>query len=149
MSQTPPCSTQQLVVYRTQLEQARERGQELLQTGASGLQIATAIAESVEQLILQIIQNQFQQLPDSEQKLLSQHSTIMAIGGSGRGLMAPYSDVDILFLYRGEVETQFSEFVGNIVRNCWDVGLKLGHSVRTVSDSIKMAYRTRICNGHD
>lgn len=139
MSQTPPCSTQQLVVYRTQLEQARERGQELLQTGASGLQIATAIAESVEQLILQIIQNQFQQLPDSEQKLLSQHSTIMAIGGSGRGLMAPYSDVDILFLYRGEVETQFSEFVGNIVRNCWDVGLKLGHSVRTVSDSIKMA----------
>lgn len=136
---TPPCSTQQYVVYRAQVEQARLRGQELLHNGASGLQIATAIAESIEQLILQIIQDQIYQLSESQQKQLSQHSTILAIGGSGRGLMAPYSDVDLLFLYRGQVVTEFLDFVGNIVRSCWDAGLKLGHSVRTISDSVKMA----------
>ncbi|WP_299464112.1 [protein-PII] uridylyltransferase [uncultured Gimesia sp.] len=134
-----PCSAQQFVVYRAKVEQARQRGQELLRGGASGLQIATAIAESIEQLILQIIQDQFQQLPESQQKQLSQHSTILAIGGSGRGLMAPYSDVDLLFLYRGQVVKEFSDFVGNIVRSCWDAGLKLGHSVRTIVDSVKMA----------
>ncbi|MFH1301845.1 MAG: [protein-PII] uridylyltransferase [Planctomycetota bacterium] len=134
-----PCSAQQFVVYRAKVEQARQRGQELLRDGASGLQIATAIAESIEQLILQIIQDQFQQLPESQQKQLSQHSTILAIGGSGRGLMAPYSDVDLLFLYRGQVVKEFSDFVGNIVRSCWDAGLKLGHSVRTIVDSVKMA----------
>lgn len=140
MSNTsPPCSAQQFVVYRAKVEQARQRGQELLRGGASGLQIGTAIAESIEQLILQIIHDQFQQLPEARQKLLSQHSSILAIGGSGRGLMAPYSDVDLLFLYRGQVVNEFSEFVGNIVRSCWDAGLKLGHSVRTIVDSVKMA----------
>lgn len=132
-------SAQPFVVYRAKLDQARERGQELLHSGASGLQIATAIAESVEQLILQIIQDQFHQLPEAQKKLISQHSTIMAIGGSGRGLMAPYSDVDLLFLYRNQITNEFSEFVGNIVRNFWDTGLKLGHSVRTIADSVKMA----------
>lgn len=132
-------SAQPFVVYRAKLDQARERGQELLHSGASGLQIATAIAESVEQLILQIIQDQFHQLPEAQKKLISQHSTIMVIGGSGRGLMAPYSDVDLLFLYRNQITNEFSEFVGNIVRNFWDTGLKLGHSVRTIADSVKMA----------
>ena len=140
MSQpSPPCSTQQFVVYRNQVEQARQRGQELLRAGASGLQIATAIAESIEQLILQIIQDQLQQLPEAQQKLLIQNSAILAIGGSGRGLMAPYSDVDLLFLYRNQIVNEFSEFVGNVVRSCWDAGLKLGHSVRTIVDSVKMA----------
>lgn len=140
MSQpSPPCSTQQFVVYRTKVEQARQRGQELLRTGASGLQIATAIAESIEQLILQIIQDHLQQLPEAEQKLLMQNSAILVIGGSGRGLMAPYSDVDLLFLYRNQIVNEFSEFVGNVVRSCWDAGLKLGHSVRTIVDSVKMA----------
>lgn len=140
MSQpSPPCSTQQFVVYRTKVEQARQRGQELLRTGASGLQIATAIAESIEQLILQIIQDQLEQLPEAQRKLLSQNSAIVMIGGSGRGLMAPYSDVDLLFLYRNQIVTEFSEFVGNVVRSCWDAGLKLGHSVRTIVDSVKMA----------
>ncbi|QDT98285.1 [protein-PII] uridylyltransferase [Gimesia aquarii] len=141
MSYISPTSSaaQPFVVYRAKLDQARERGQELLKSGASGLQIATAIAESIEQLILQIIQDQFYQLPETEQKLISQHSTIMVIGGSGRGLMAPYSDVDLLFLYRSQVTSEFSEFVGNIVRTFWDTGLKLGHSVRTVADSVKMA----------
>ncbi|QDT42122.1 Bifunctional uridylyltransferase/uridylyl-removing enzyme [Gimesia alba] len=140
MSQpSPPCSTQQFVVYRNQVEQARQRGQELLRTGASGLQIATAIAESIEQLILQIIQDHLQQLPEAQQKLLMQNSAILVIGGSGRGLMAPYSDVDLLFLYRNQIVNEFSEFVGNVVRSCWDAGLKLGHSVRTIVDSVKMA----------
>jgi [protein-PII] uridylyltransferase len=111
MSQpSPPCSTQQFVVYRTKVEQARQRGEELLRSGASGLQIATAIAESIEQLILQIIQDQLQQLPEAQQKLLMQNSAILAIGGSGRGLMAPYSDVDLLFLYRTQIVDEFSQF---------------------------------------
>ncbi|QDV50231.1 [protein-PII] uridylyltransferase [Gimesia fumaroli] len=140
MSQpSPPCSTQQFVVYRTKVEQARQRGEELLRSGASGLQIATAIAESIEQLILQIIQDQLQQLPEAQQKLLMQNSAILAIGGSGRGLMAPYSDVDLLFLYRTQIVDEFSQFVGDVVRSCWDAGLKLGHSVRTIVDSVKMA----------
>ncbi|HCO25486.1 MAG: [protein-PII] uridylyltransferase [Gimesia sp.] len=133
------CNTQPFVVYRTKVEQARQRGQELLRLGASGLQIATAIAESIEQLLLQIIQDQFQQLPEPRQKLLVQNCSILVIGGSGRGLMAPYSDVDLLFLYRNQVNEEFAAFVGDVVRNCWDAGLKLGHSLRTISDSVKMA----------
>lgn len=141
MSHTAPSSSAQqpFVVYRTLLEKARQRGRDLLNQRAGGLQIATAIAESIEQLLLQIIQDRFQELSEAEQKLLSQNCSILLIGGSGRGLMAPYSDVDMLFLYRNQVADEFSSFIGDVVRNCWDAGLKLGHSVRTINDAIKMA----------
>ncbi|MFI4851391.1 MAG: [protein-PII] uridylyltransferase [Gimesia chilikensis] len=141
MSRTANSSSAQqpFVVYRAQLEQARQRGRDLLRQGAGGLQIATAIAESIEQLLLKIIQDQFQELSAAEQKLIQQNCSILVIGGSGRGLMAPFSDVDMLFLYRNQVVDEFSNFIGNVVRNCWDAGLKLGHSVRTIADSIKMA----------
>ncbi len=140
MSDSSPHSpAQQIAGYRALVEQSRQRGQDLLQNNASGLQIATVIAESIEQLLLQIIQDQLQHLPETQQKLLTQNSAILVIGGSGRGLMAPFSDVDVLFLYRGQIIDEFSQFVGEVVRSCWDAGLKLGHSVRTIVDSIKMA----------
>ena len=110
MSDSSPHSpAQQIAGYRALVEQSRQRGQDLLQNNASGLQIATVIAESIEQLLLQIIQDQLQHLPETQQKLLTQNSVILVIGGSGRGLMAPFSDVDVLFLYRGQIIDEFTQ----------------------------------------
>jgi [protein-PII] uridylyltransferase len=59
---------------------------------------------------------------------------LIAIGGYGRGEMAPYSDVDIMVLShkhsRGEIETFIQEFMYPL----WDLGVEIGYSVRTLDE---------------
>ena len=64
---------------------------------------------------------------------------LMAVGGYGRGELAPYSDLDLLFL-RTYKETSHSESVIEfILYTLWDLGLKVGHASRTVDETIKYA----------
>lgn len=60
---------------------------------------------------------------------------IVAVGGYGRGRLAPYSDIDLLFLTTGkdEVTRPLLDFM---LYPLWDAGLKLGHSVHTPASAI-------------
>lgn len=64
---------------------------------------------------------------------------IAATGGYGRGLLAPYSDIDLLFIlpYR---QTPWSESVAEyMLYLLWDLGLKVGHATRTVTQCVTLA----------
>ncbi|HWU48969.1 MAG TPA: [protein-PII] uridylyltransferase [Asticcacaulis sp.] len=64
---------------------------------------------------------------------------LLAVGGYGRGELAPFSDLDLLFL-RAWKETSHSESVIEfILYTLWDLGLKVGHASRTVDEAIKYA----------
>ena len=64
---------------------------------------------------------------------------LVAVGGYGRGELFPYSDVDILVLLPrapdARLERQLEKFIGSL----WDVGLEVGHSVRTLDECLAMA----------
>jgi [protein-PII] uridylyltransferase len=61
---------------------------------------------------------------------------LVALGGYGRGLMNPYSDIDLLFLLKDNHKKQDSSH--GILASLWDLGLKIGHSAGTVSDTVAM-----------
>src|SRR4051812_37687751 len=62
---------------------------------------------------------------------------LVAVGGYGRGDLAPGSDLDLLLLYRSKNPP--AELAEAIWYPIWDEGLKLGHSVRTVKDALGLA----------
>ncbi len=65
--------------------------------------------------------------------------SVVAIGGYGRGELAPLSDIDLLFLLPYK-PTPFSEqLVEFILYLLWDLGLKVGHAVRSVNENIIQA----------
>lgn len=65
--------------------------------------------------------------------------SLMAVGGYGRGELAPGSDLDLLFLLPYK-KTPFTEnLVEYMLYVLWDLGFKVGHAVRTVNDNIKQA----------
>ncbi len=64
---------------------------------------------------------------------------LLAIGGYGRAELAPYSDLDLLFLFSGQRLGQMKPVLANLLRFLWDAGLAVGHSFRTVGDCVTTA----------
>jgi [protein-PII] uridylyltransferase len=65
--------------------------------------------------------------------------SLVAVGGYGRGTLAPFSDIDLLFLFPWK-QTAWSESVTEyILYMLWDLRLKVGHATRTVAETIKAA----------
>ena len=57
---------------------------------------------------------------------------LVAVGGYGRGELQPCSDIDILLLVPQPPDAPGSAVIGTLVAFLWDIGLEVGHSVRTV-----------------
>src|SRR5215207_5075302 len=64
---------------------------------------------------------------------------MVAVGGYGRAELAPFSDLDILFLHTGRRASQARGLVEGVLRLLWDAGLTVGHSFRTVAESLSAA----------
>ncbi|PYD73686.1 [protein-PII] uridylyltransferase [Novacetimonas hansenii] len=64
---------------------------------------------------------------------------ITATGGYGRGLLAPFSDIDLLFLTPDEPSDEVRGVVEYILYFLWDLGLKVGHATRTIDECITEA----------
>ncbi|MCY4259604.1 MAG: [protein-PII] uridylyltransferase [Rhodobacteraceae bacterium] len=65
--------------------------------------------------------------------------SVQAVGGYGRGEMAPESDVDLLFLTGDARSDEASKTIEFMLYMLWDLKLKVGHSVRSIRDCIVMA----------
>ena len=70
----------------------------------------------------------------------AERMAIVATGGYGRGLLAPGSDIDLLFLLPYK-QTPWGESVAEyMLYVLWDLGFKVGHATRTVEQCIKLGY---------
>ncbi|MBL8836237.1 MAG: [protein-PII] uridylyltransferase [Alphaproteobacteria bacterium] len=62
---------------------------------------------------------------------------IVAVGGYGRGELAPHSDIDLLFLYPFKETPRTEQIVEYILYFLWDLGLKVGHATRSLDEAIR------------
>ncbi len=63
---------------------------------------------------------------------------VIAVGGYGRGEMAPFSDVDLLFLTPWKLTAWAESVIESLLYILWDIHLKVGHSTRTIDDCIRL-----------
>lgn len=128
-----------LLALRRQVDVIRESAQRRLAQHATGIHIATGLSEQIDALVVTLFEQTLRTQPPELQERLRQTGAVIAVGGSGRGDVAPYSDVDLLFLHEADAPAALTDCVSQMVRDCWDAGLKLGHSVRTPADTLRMA----------
>ncbi|WP_309661832.1 [protein-PII] uridylyltransferase [Sphingomonas sp.] len=64
---------------------------------------------------------------------------VVGLGGTGRGEMAPYSDLDLMFLTGGKPSRADGEAAEAILHVLWDLKLKVGHSLRSATELIALS----------
>src|ERR1700681_1610301 len=62
--------------------------------------------------------------------------SVAATGGYGRGVLAPFSDIDLLFLTGDEPDAATLQVVEYMLYFLWDLGLKVGHATRSIEDCL-------------
>ncbi len=111
-------------------------------SGTGGTQIVDETTGLMDQLVMKIWQHALREGSRNSPIDLSANPprvSLVAIGGYGRAQLHPRSDVDILFLHRKKLTELEEELIKSTLRTLWDVGLDIGHAVRTTTDCIRMA----------
>lgn len=67
---------------------------------------------------------------------IAESAALIAVGGYGRRELFPHSDLDILILLPDHPGAEYDNVIENFVGTLWDIGLEIGHSVRTIDDCI-------------
>ena len=79
-----------------------------------------------------------QHLHRNETPTKGERLALMAVGGYGRGEMAPFSDVDLLFLTPHKITPWAESVIETMLYMLWDLKLKVGHSSRTIRDCVRL-----------
>lgn len=127
--------------YESGFSEIRRRHAE---EGAGGRQIAASLSYLTDRLIVDLfslIAGHVIAGPAKKEKsqLNGGGLALVATGGFGRGELAPYSDLDLLFLYHGPMTRWHEQVVEYLLYILWDMGLKVGHSVRTPLECVTLS----------
>ncbi len=118
---------------------ARSEVQARLERTGDGRACASALALFQDELVKLIYDFSASQICAARNPTAAEHMALVATGGYGRGLMAPGSDVDLLFLLPYK-QTAWGESVAeSVLYYLWDLGYKVGHATRTVDQTLKAA----------
>ncbi|MGC2046588.1 MAG: nucleotidyltransferase domain-containing protein, partial [Pseudolabrys sp.] len=120
------------------LADGRAKAEQLLLTDRHGRRCAERLCR-MEDEVIRILFDFARSLYPSQNPSEGERMAVVATGGYGRGLQAPGSDIDLLFLLPYK-QTAWGESIAETILYClWDTGLKVGHASRSVDECIRQA----------
>src|SRR6202048_3910640 len=126
-------------MLKAELIVARATAQGLLLKDRHGRRCAERLCFVQDEIIRILFSAATQHLYRTPTPSGAERMAVAATGGYGRGLMAPESDIDLLFILPYK-QTAWGEQVAEaILYALWDMGLKVGHATRSVDESIRQA----------
>jgi [protein-PII] uridylyltransferase len=141
----PPSSTtaDRLAAYKSFLKIETHRLKLLHRAGADGREICQARATILDALLRHLWQVSRSGLSPQAQKEFPPLA-LVAIGGYGRAELNPHSDIDFMFLHDGQIAAgkplpHLSKLIDGVLYPLWDIGLKVGHAVRSIDDCVNVA----------
>jgi [protein-PII] uridylyltransferase len=124
---------------KTALIEGRAKAELLLLNDRHGRRCAERLCRLEDEIIRLLFEFARKHLYPSQNPSEAEHMAVIATGGYGRGLQAPGSDIDLLFLLPYK-QTAWGESIAEAILYClWDTGLKVGHATRSVDECIRQA----------
>ncbi|WP_334176562.1 nucleotidyltransferase domain-containing protein, partial [Pseudoxanthobacter sp.] len=119
--------------------EALARAQDLLTDNGSGLYCAQSLAHVQDVLVRELAGVAVNSVYRVENPSKAERLTAVAVGGYGRGTLAPGSDVDLLFILPYKHTPWTETVVEFVLYSLWDLGLKVGHATRTIDECMRLS----------
>src|SRR5277367_784079 len=124
---------------KTSLTEARAQAETLLLKDRHGRRCAERLSQTQDEIMRILFEFAAEALYPPQARSTAERMAVIATGGYGRGLLAPGSDIDLLFVLPHK-QTAWGESVAETLLYClWDMGQKVGHATRSVSECIRQA----------
>ncbi|HXV23843.1 MAG TPA: [protein-PII] uridylyltransferase [Alphaproteobacteria bacterium] len=110
-----------------------------LRSGETGVSYGLARTYFTDQLLRVLYDFTLRRLVRLANPSAAERLALVATGGYGRRELAPFSDIDLLFLLPYKITPSGEQVVETILYFLWDLGFKVGHATRSVEECIRHA----------
>ncbi len=121
------------------VEAGRQEIQQRLEANAPGPELVAGMSLLADEIIKAMMRHITLRVSPNHNPMKAERIAIVAVGGYGRGELAPYSDLDLLFLLAYKPTPWQEQVIERALYLLWDMGFKVGHAVRTVDDTVRRA----------
>src|SRR5579871_644700 len=128
-----------LEVLKAALFRGRMIAKERLEAGAGGIETARLLSGVTDEVVGALYDFTTTHIFRARNPTEGERLGLMAVGGYGRGALAPFSDIDLLFLRPYKQTAHAESVIEYMLYALWDLGFKVGHASRTVEECLKLA----------
>ena len=126
-------------ILKAALFRGRMIAKERLENGAGGLETARLLSGVTDEVITALYDFTTVHMFRARNPTEGERLGLLAVGGYGRGTLAPFSDVDLLFLRPYKQTAHAESVIEFMLYALWDLGFKVGHASRTVQECVKLS----------
>ena len=136
---SPEGRSQALALLRGALDGGRAEVRRGLDAGAAGTEVARANCELIDHIVRALHDFVTAHVFPVMNPTAGERLGLVGVGGYGRGELAPFSDVDLLFLLPYKRTPWCEQVIEYMLYMLWDLGLKVGHATRSVRECIRLS----------
>ncbi|CAN5367201.1 [protein-PII] uridylyltransferase [soil metagenome] len=118
---------------------ARHRIAAKLAGGLGGIEVARLYSQAADEILIALWRFTTETLYPSPNPTEAEKLSLIAVGGYGRGVLAPFSDLDLLFLRPWKTTARTETVAEFVLYVLWDLGLKVGSAARAVEECLALS----------
>ncbi|MDN5925798.1 MAG: [protein-PII] uridylyltransferase [Hyphomicrobiales bacterium] len=138
---TPDLRLRQAVagLMKERLASGRRQAEEWLLADRGGTACAMRLSHLMDEIVRALYDFASGHVYRSSNPSAAERMAVVAVGGYGRGTLAPGSDIDLLFLLPYKQTPWGEQVVEYMLYVLWDMGLKVGHATRNIDECVRLA----------
>ncbi len=136
---SPQVRKQLVALIRAQLATGHAAAERMLEEDGSGTACAQRLSHLMDAIIGALCDYACAHVYRSKNPSNGERLAVAAVGGYGRGTLAPGSDIDLLFLLPYKQTPWGEQIVEYVLYVLWDLGLKVGHATRSIDECLRLS----------
>ena len=128
-----------LLVLKERIASGRKIAEKMLMQDGGGIACAERLSHLMDEIIAALYDFAVTHVYRAKNPSAAERMAIVAVGGYGRGTLAPGSDIDLLFLLPYKQTPWGEQIVEYMLYMLWDMGLKVGHATRNIEECLRLS----------
>jgi len=136
---SPEIRARALALFKARILEGRRIAETMLMEDGGGTVCAARLSHLMDEIIRALYDFAATHVYRPKNRSVAERMAVVAVGGYGRGTLAPGSDIDLLFLLPYKQTPWGEQIVEYMLYMLWDLGLKVGHATRNVDECLRLS----------